>query len=305
VHDAPAPGRPLLTRRRLLAGGAATVVAGGAALAGIEAEALPGKAWLYHHLGHDGADGVLPDVAPIPVTYDAFDSRARGRRVGWALARPDRTPTSDSALPLVIALHGRGQDHRSAFRADRMGLDRYLADAVAHGVHPFAIASVDGAETYWHDRADGDRAETMVVEELVPLVAEHGVDTSRIAFAGWSMGGFGGLHLATALGPDRVVAVAALSPALWPRYDEAAPHAYDDAADFERVSVWDRQHLLDGIAVRVDCGKGDPFYAHTRDYVAGFDRAPAGGFELGDHDSGYWRRMAPAVLRFLGAALSS
>ena len=31
-------------------------------------------------------------------------------------------------------------------------------------------------------------------------------------------------------------------------------------------------------------------------------RPPAGGFERGGHDVGYWRRIAPRQLRFLGAA---
>lgn len=299
-----------VTRRRVLTAGAAAgtaaVLGGAAALAGIETEVLPGKAWLYHHLGHDGPDGVLPDVVPAPVTTGAFDSAARGHQVGWSLARP--ASTSSSSLPLVLALHGRGQDHTSAFRADRMGLDRYLADAVAHGVPPFTIASVDGGASYWHDRGNGDHAETMLIDELLPLLArEEDIATDRIALIGWSMGGFGALHLATALGPTRVAAVAALGPALWHTYDETAPGAYDDAADFARVGVMGRQDELAGIAVRVDCGKGDPFYATTRDYVDGFapERAPAGGFELGDHDSGYWRRMVPGVLRFLGEGLAA
>ncbi|HVK27372.1 MAG TPA: alpha/beta fold hydrolase [Nocardioides sp.] len=293
-----------ITRRRLLWGGTTALAVGGAALAGVELEVLPGKASLYHHLGHDGADGVVPEAEPGRLDFASFRSRARGKDVGWALARPPGPPPT-TALPVVVALHGRGQDHTSAFRRDRLALDRFLADAVAHGVPPFAVASVDGGETYWHDRASGDRAQAMVIDEFLPRVAEAGLDTGRIGFVGWSMGGFGALHLGSVLGPDRVAAVAALSPALWHEYDDTAPGAYDDAADFGRVSVMGRQADLDGIAVRVDCGKGDPFYANSRDYVAGFDDPPAGGFQLGDHDSGYWRRMAPRVLAFLGDALAS
>lgn len=293
-----------ITRRGLLWGGTTALAAGGAALAGVELEVLPGKALLYHHLGHDGPDGVVPEVEPGRLDFATFRSRARGKEVGWALARPPGVPAAAGALPVVVALHGRGQDHTSAFRRDRLALDRFLAAAVAHGVPPFAIASVDGEETYWHDRASGDRAQTMVVDELLPRLAEAGLDTGRIGFVGWSMGGFGALHLGALLGPERVAAVAALSPALWHAYDDTAPGAYDDAADFDRVTVMGRQTELDGIAVRVDCGKGDPFYATSRDYVEGFADPPAGGFQLGDHDSGYWRRIAPRVLRFLGSALA-
>lgn len=294
-----------ISRSRLLWGGTTALAAGGAALAGVELEVIPGKASLYHHLGRDGVDGVAPEVEPGRLDFARFRSRARGKDVGWALARPPGSAVPDRPLPVVVALHGRGQDHTSAFRRDRLALDRFLADGVARGVPPFAIASVDGEETYWHDRANGDRAQAMVVGELLPRLVDAGLDTRRVGFVGWSMGGFGALHLGASLGPGRVAAVAALSPALWHDYDDTAPGAYDDAADFERVSVMGRQRELDGIAVRVDCGKGDPFYANCRDYVDGFADRPAGGFQLGDHDSGYWRRVAPRVLAFLGGALAS
>lgn len=289
-----------LTRRRLLLGGTGVAVAGGAALAGIESEVLPGRAWLYHRLGRDGGEGVVPDVDPGSFDSGSFASRARGKDVGWAISRP---PGVTGSLPVVVALHGRRQDHTTAFRRDRLGLDRFLAAAVSDGVPPFAIASVDGGESYWHDRADGDRAGTMVTDEFLPLLQDHDLDTGRIGLIGWSMGGFGVLRFASLLGADRVPAVAAMSPALWRDFDDTAPGAYDDRADFDATTVMGRQRELDGIAVRVDCGEGDPFYAASKEYVDGFDRRPAGAFELGDHDSGYWRRIAPSVLAFLGEAL--
>lgn len=180
--------RMTLTRRRLLWSGSTVAAVVGAGLAGVELEVLPGKASLYHHLGHDGADGVAPDVEPGRVDYGAFASRARGTDVGWALARPPGVDPGER-LPVVVALHGRGQDHTSAFRRDRLALDRFLAALTSDGVAPFAVASVDGGETYWHDRASGDRAQTMVVEEFLPLLEKQGVSTARIGFVGWSMGG--------------------------------------------------------------------------------------------------------------------
>lgn len=293
--------RSRISRRALLLGGTGIAVGGGAALVGIETEVLPGRVWLYHHLGRDGAEGVVPDVEAGAFEKGTFPSRARGKDVGWAISRP---PGVTGALPVVIALHGRRQDHTSAFRPDRLGLDRFLAAAVADGVAPFAIASVDGGESYWHDRADGDRAGTMLTDEFLPLLEEHDLDTSRMGLIGWSMGGFGVLRLAALLGADRVPAVAAMSPALWRDFDDTAPGAYDDRADFEATTVMGRQQDLDGMAVRVDCGEGDPFYAASKEYVEGFARRPAGAFELGDHDSGYWRRIAPSVLAFLGGALA-
>ncbi len=68
-----------------------------------------------------------------------------------------------------------------------------------------------------------------------------------------------------------------------------------------------RQAGLDGIPVRIDCGTGDPFYDATRTYVAGFPRGhrPTFTFRPGGHDARYWRRMAPAQLRFVGAHLTA
>jgi hypothetical protein len=57
--------------------------------------------------------------------------------------------------------------------------------------------------------------------------------------------------------------------------------------------------------VRVDIGTGDPFYRDVQDYVAGFpDGADVTStFEAGGHTPGYWRRMLPAQLDFLGRNL--
>jgi S-formylglutathione hydrolase FrmB len=265
---------------------------------------FPGRAWLYRNLGPDSPDGVVPDVESGRTDSGAFVSEARlGERCGWTVALP---PGHDGqGLPVSVVLHGRGGDHTSAFDGSYLALDRFLAAAVAEGATPFALASVDGGETYWHQRDSGEDAGAMVVDEFLPLLASRGLDVRRIGLFGWSMGGFGSLLLASRLGPDRVAAVAAASPALWHDFADTAPGAFDNPKDFSEVTAFGRQGLLDGVAVRVDCGDADPFYPATRDYVDGFTRPPAGGFQPGGHDVGYWRRMAPAQLRFLARAFSA
>jgi S-formylglutathione hydrolase FrmB len=203
-----------------------------------------------------------------------------------------------------VVLHGRGNDHTSAFSADYLGLDRFLAAAVDRGAAPFALAAVDGGETYWHARDSGEDAGAMVLEEFLPLLADHDLDVSRVGFLGWSMGGYGALTLAARRGSDRTVAASAMSPALWHEFADTSPGAFDDPADFAAATAFGRQHSLAGLPVRVDCGEGDPFYAATRDYVKGFATPPAGGFQPGGHDVGYWRRMAPGHLRFLADAFA-
>jgi S-formylglutathione hydrolase FrmB len=272
----------------------------GTAALGVNEGVLPGRAWLYRHFGPEGTPGVVPDVTPGRTVSGSLDSAARlGRPSGWTIAYP---PGADRDLPVAVVLHGRGDNHASAFDPGYLGLDRFLAAAVQQGSRPFALASIDGGDTYWHARDSGEDAGAMVLDELVPLLSDRGLDVRRLGFLGWSMGGYGALALAGRLGPGRVAGVAAGSPALWHDYEDTAPGAFDDAEDFAAATVFGRQDSLDGVAVRIDCGEGDPFYAAVRDYVDGFAQPPAGGFEPGNHDVGYWRRMAPYQLRFLARA---
>lgn len=134
---------------------------------------------------HDG-----PDAGTS--ASGTFTSRYRhGRRTGWIVLYP---PKHDrGALPVLVALHGRGGHHTDAYRS--LHLDRYLADAVNAGTRPFAIASVDGDDhEYWHPRAGSDPA-AMITDEFLPLLANRGLSVARIAILGWSMGGYGALYL--------------------------------------------------------------------------------------------------------------
>jgi S-formylglutathione hydrolase FrmB len=291
------------TRRGFLAAAGAGALAAGYA---VGQDVLPGRAFVYRQLGLDGPDGVIPRVEPGRSVSGSFDSPARdGRRTGWTIAWPPGAQKAPHPLPVAVVLHGRGNTHASAFSPDYLGLDRFLAAAVGRGATPFALASVDGGESYWHDRADGDDAGAMVVDEFLPLLDEQGLDVSRVAFFGWSMGGYGALHLAGLLGPDRVAAATAMSPALWHDFADSNPGAFDDQADFDRATVFGHQEDLAGIPVRIDCGEEDPFCSAARDYVEGFAVRPAGVFEPGSHDVGYWRRMAPAQLRFIADSFST
>ncbi|HEX5088047.1 MAG TPA: alpha/beta hydrolase-fold protein [Nocardioides sp.] len=293
------------SRRSVLLGGAGVVAAGlVAAGAGIEQGLLPGRPFFQEHLGLNGEDGVIPDVEPGPELEDSFTSAARGGvEVGWSLILPPGG--EDPALPLVVALHWLGVDHRS-LTGNELGLDRYLAQHVADGGAPFAIAAPDGGTGYWHLH-DGDDAGAMVTDELLPILQQRGYDTTRIGLLGWSMGGYGVLRLAGLRGPDATAAVVASSPALWKDADDASPSGFDDAEEYEESSVFDDQAQLTGIPVRVDIGTGDPFYRDVQDYVAGFSDSAdvTSTFEPGGHTPGYWRRMLPAQLDFLGRRVGS
>lgn len=285
--------------RRAAIGAGAFVVAAGALGAAIDARVLPGRSTMFRALGLDGTAGRIPDVTPTPTTSGSFSSAARGgRSVGWTVARP----SARGALPVVVALHGYAGSHTSFF-GQHLGLDRFLAAHLAAGGRPFAIAAVDGGNGYWHHRVDGDDPGAMVVDEFLPLLRSQGLDTGRLAFTGYSMGGYGALRLAGLLGRRRVRAVSAMSPALWRAAGDTPRGAFDGPEDFAANTVIGRQAALDGVPVRVDCGTGDGFAPAVHTYVDGFRQRPAGGFEPGGHDMAYWRRVAPAHVAFLGGRL--
>jgi hypothetical protein len=98
-----------------------------------------------------------------------------------------------------------------------------------------------------------------------------------------------------------VVAVGTLSPALWHRYADVQAGAFDDEADFERSQVFGRTVGFQDVAVRIDCGRDDPFAAAAQDLRT--ELHAAGGQQAGLHTGGYWRRMLPDQLRFLGTKL--
>lgn len=297
--------RAAITRRALLIGGGSVVVLGAAGVAGVETNILPGRSTLHRVLGLDGTPGTVPKNTPGQLVSGSFISKARlGKSVGWTVSYPPGSKPGD-ALPVLLILHGFGSSHSAAFGATRHGLDHFLAQAVSAGSAPMALASIDGGNSYWHTRASGEDAAAMVVDEYLPLLKSQGLDTSRLGFLGWSMGGYGSLHIGAMLGPERVRVIVAESPALWARADQSAAGAFDGAADFAANTVVGRQHQLDGIPVRIDCGTGDGFYPEAERYAAGFTTRPSGGFQPGGHNNAYWRRVAPAELVFAAKYLSA
>lgn len=237
-------------------------------------------------------------VAPTMVT-GSFNSAARGGiPTNWAIARP---PGQTKPLRPVIALHGKGNDAAGVMAG---GVEQGLAQAVNAGLPPFAVVAVDGGGSYWHKRASGEDSGAMVLDELIPMLGGQGLDTSRVAFLGWSMGGYGALLLGGRLGPARTAAICAVSPALWTSAGAAAPGAFDGADDFAANSVWGMP-TLGSIPIRIDCGDSDPFYAATKQFIAQLPNPPAGGFSPGGHNGGFWSSQLPAELTWMAPILTA
>jgi predicted esterase len=293
-----------LSRRRLLAGAGVAMAAISTGVAGlVAADAGPGTGPLRRLLGACGPDSDVPTAAPGPIVDGTLRSRARRSEVGWSVAYPPGS-AEDAALPVIVALHGRGGNHRWVF--DSLSLQHYLADAVSRAViAPVAIASIDGGDAVnWHDRANGDDPASMVLDEFVPGLADRGLVTDRVALWGWSLGGYGALLLGSMEGPVPVAAIAASSPALWRSVGDAPPDTFDDADDFATHDVFAKQRNLGGIPLRIDCGRDDPFAEAVADFRSGLDPTPEGGIADGCHDDRFWKRNAADQLRFLGGHLA-
>jgi S-formylglutathione hydrolase FrmB len=300
---------PDLSRRALLGlGASAAVGAAGAYALDIVLQPRPS------HAAPASTAGIQAPLAPAPtaplepapsaqaaptMVTGSFVSAARGGiSTNWAIARP---PGQTKALRPVIALHGKGSDASTVMAG---GVEQGLAQAVNAGLPPFAVVAVDGGGSYWHKRASGEDAGAMVVNELIPMLGGQGLDTSRLAFLGWSMGGYGALLIGGRLGPARTAAICAVSPALWLSSGAAAPGAFDGPDDFAANSVFGMPGLA-SIPVRVDCGDSDPFYGATKQFIAQLPNPPAGGFSPGGHNGEFWSSQLPAELTWLAPLLTA
>lgn len=171
--------------------------------------------------------------------------------------------------PTALVLHGRGG---SASWWEDMGLPRFLNG------HGFRCAVVNGAEDYWVN-----------LTPPVPFEAALGI----------SMGGFGVLDIACR---QRLRAVAAISPAVFGSWEDAAR-----INGFASRSVWEAHEPLRRASaiespVGIWCGQEDPFHDAAVE-MARRCGAQVGSFDHGAHDGGYWLRVLPEALRFIGDRL--
>lgn len=212
-----------------------------------------------------------------------------GRDLPWVMAIPR---DADRHRPPVVVLHGKGGHAEQALSLLRLG-DHVAATGLA-------VAAVDGGNGYWHRRHDGTDAGRMVLDDFLPLVARAYGETERVAFLGWSMGGYGSILLASELGPERVVAVVGSSAALWTSPGDSAPGAFDDRADFLAHDVFadDRLATLARLPVRLDCGRDDPFAGANRAFARVLPSA-ALTVDPGGHSGTYWREHGGAQLRWI------
>ena len=213
-----------------------------------------------------------------------------GRKVTWRIAQ--QTEGDADPRPVVVVLHGKGGDASHAFRI--LNLQDHANAA------RLTLASVDGGDYYWHARRAGVDTGAMVVDDFLPLLQRETGYAGKVAFLGWSMGGYGSLLLASQLGPEKVFAVVAESAALWTEPGSSAPGAFDDREDFEAHDVFDgsRTGVLAKIPVRLDCGRSDPFVAGNKAFAKALPSAKL-TLDEGGHTADYWKSHGRPQLRWI------
>ncbi len=130
------------------------------------------------------------------LTYTAMPSKSEGRSMRYGLYTPpgwDRV----TPLPLVILLHGAGDDETGADRRSVVGA---IDAAIEAGtLRPFIMVAPDGDNGFWVNWHDGSHHyRDWVLNEVVPDVrAKHPTipGAEGLHLVGVSMGGGGGLQM--------------------------------------------------------------------------------------------------------------
>ena len=122
---------------------------------------------------------------------------------------------------------------------------------------------------------------------------------------GISMGGYGALRLAE-LYPDRFVAAAAISPAVWTDYDQANranPGAFASRASFDANNVILQADKLDGRPIRIASGIDDPFHPGVEVLAAEVPKSTTVVISAGCHSTPFFTSQEPPSLEFLSRHL--
>jgi len=301
-------GEDGVTRRQLLiGGGAAAALLAAAGLVG--GRSRTARSYWWRLTGAYGEPGAYPPRRDVVYQYATMPSRRVSGGVDYGVATPGEfvrmRPPAGWKAPVCFCLPGRGRGAREVLEGG-LRLGDFAAEAFEErGAQPFVLVAVRGGDTYWHERASGEDAMAMLLDEFIPYCRRElrlGGAAGE-ALMGWSMGGYGAL-LAAEARPQAFSGVCAVSAALWRSYDDGVGDAFDSAADYAAHDVYAGAGRLGGLPVRVDCGRQDPFYEADVAFVAALPQKPQGGFEPGGHNDAYWRRVAPPEMDFIAAALA-
>jgi endo-1,4-beta-xylanase len=155
-----------------------------------------------------------------------FRSGITGQLVSYLIYLPEKYEESPAMrYPVIYYLHGMGSNHRSA-----LPLIQRVRSAVRDGrMRATIVVGVNGLPKSWFcDSADGRwPSESVIMRELIPVIDRTyrtiPVRSGR-ALEGFSMGGFGAIHLGFKY-PETFGAVSSLGgPLLDSEFVAANPH---------------------------------------------------------------------------------
>lgn len=259
------------------------------------------------------AVGIWLAIAGVPGSVDAHGAKVVHFRVDSRLTHGSRPAVAvvpagagkGTRPPLLVFLYGKGQDPESSLSSNLFAALARLGSRAPDVVFPDG-----GADSYWHDRAEGAWA-AYVLGEVIPQAARRlGADPSRVAIGGLSMGGFGAYDLALKH-RGRFCAVAGRSAALWRTGGETAEGAFDSAEDFARNDVLGAARAgssaLSGTPSWLDVGSADPFRSADTELATEMrGHGLAVDFHVwpGGHEQSYWDAHWGPYMSFVAGALA-
>lgn len=255
--------------------------------------------------------------------YSSLDSPALGRQMNYAVYTPPDFSANEQ-LPLVVFLHGRGDDE-TCF--DRAGVGQTIDLALARGAAPRCVVVVpDGELGFWENWQDGSqRYRDWVMRDLLPEVRKRfHTSTARehTHVMGISMGGHGTLRFARLERETFSSAAAISAPVMdaehlmtfcngfWVRMSIPVARIWGPTDDIETLrkqdlfTLWQRQEDLRDVRVLTCYGTSDfpdivtgnrNFHEHLRE--RGIDH----GYHVyyGRHRWIDWRPLFPEILQWL------
>ena len=262
--------------------------------------------------GFARADGLM--------AVERVESAALGRDLPFIVYLPEGYERGDLRYPVLYLLHGAGGDETAWVREG--GIKATADQMMQSGEIPPAIIVMPGCFGCWWVDGAAQKAETAFWSELVPAIQRrYRTIESRSGrlMAGLSAGGYGAVRFAMRY-PDRIGAVAALSPAV---YAETPPMissarvqppflkpdgGFDDAAWKARnyPSLIDKYFVQkDKVAFYLVSGDNDRF-GIAFETVALFKRLYGHQPELaelrivdGDHSWSIWAKSIGSAMRYL------
>ena len=154
-------------------------------------------------------------VSAGELQYRTVASSALNRDMPFIVYVPDGYQGGDLQYPVLYLLHGAGGDENSW--VEHGGIRERADRLISSGAIPPTLIVMPGCRQCWWIDGNKDKAETAFWHDLVPgVAAEFRTIESKAGrlVAGLSAGGYGTVRFAMKY-PERIAAIAALSPAVY------------------------------------------------------------------------------------------